>query len=79
MSEGASETRTNKEEQRVLAVLHKHDGLSAMDIHKRTKFAHADILRHLEVLTRAGAVRQADTGRTMKYHLVSTGAATDEP
>ena len=78
VSEVEMETRESKGEQRLLAVLKKHGALSAMDIYKRTKFAHADILQYLDVLTRAGAVRQEDTGRTMKYHLVSYDAETDE-
>jgi hypothetical protein len=78
VSEGETETRESKGEQRMLAVLKKHGALSATEIHRRTKFAHADILQYLDVLTRAGAVRGEHTGRTMKYHLVGYEAETDD-
>jgi hypothetical protein len=66
-------TREGKGEQRVLTVLRKHGPMSAIEIHRWTKLAHTDILQHLDVLQRAGAVREQETGRTTKYGLVAHG------
>jgi hypothetical protein len=60
-------SRESKGEQRILAVLKKHGELSPLGIHKWTKLAHTEILQHLDVLQRAGAVREIVTVRTKKY------------
>jgi hypothetical protein len=78
VSEGETETREGKGENRILAVLRKHGALSAMAIHKWTKFAHADILQHLNVLERAEIVGVQETGRTKKYHLLGHSVTTEE-
>jgi hypothetical protein len=78
VSADETETREGKGEQRILTVLRKHGALSAMAIHKWTKFAHTDILQHLEVLRKAEVVRIEETGRTTKYALTGVQTSTGE-
>jgi hypothetical protein len=78
VSESEEPSRDAKGEERILAVLRKHGALSAMAIHKWTKFAHLDILKHLDVLKKAEVVRAENTGRTTKYSLAGQYGNTEE-
>jgi hypothetical protein len=73
VSETEPVSRESKGEQRVLEVLRKHGALSVRDINRWSKLAHVDILKHLAVLSEAGAIITTDTPHAKKYRYVLDG------
>jgi NrS-1 polymerase HBD domain/Protein of unknown function (DUF3987) len=65
-------------EQHILMVLKKHGALSLTMLHKWTKLSHGDLQRYLDVLMKAGVVREEETTRTTKYGLVSLESEAGE-
>ncbi len=64
-------THEEKAEHMLIRVLRKYGALTARELHQRTKIPYTVLVRHLEVMSKAGVVQAQKSGRTLKYGWIS--------